>query len=144
MIVSRTQLARAASTLLLSTGLLTACGGGDGDGDFRSFAGNYNVTLQKFSDTCFTGLPYQMNLSQTVHQDGRRISVTSNDITLHGQIDENDAGFTTTYSDGNGGVASVVYQITENPGQYAVGFAIGATAGRISCMVTYGGMATRQ
>ncbi|GLS14750.1 hypothetical protein [Hydrogenophaga electricum] len=141
MTFAKTPFKRIAIGLLLSAGLLTACGGGDGDGG--RFSGNYTLTLQKFSDTCLTGLPYQLQFTPTVRQDGRKISVKLSDIDLHGEVDADDAGFTTTYSDGSGGTAALVYQVTENPNQFSAGFAIAATAGRLSCVVSYGGLAER-
>lgn len=126
----------------VSAGMLAGCGGGDDDGG--RFAGQYAVTVYKVSDTCYSTLPYALSFTQTVQQSGQSITVVSNDITLNGSVDADGAGFTTTYSNSSGGSAAVVYRANASEQEYTVGFAIGATAGSLSCVVAYGGTATRQ
>lgn len=123
--------------------LLTACGGG---GDSPSYAGTYDLSLTKASDNCGTGSPNAITLQQKVTQSGRTIRLVSEDLTLEGEIESDNSGFTVTHEETDSGVvlrAAVVYLGAPGASDYSVGLGMAAKAGSAVCMVTYGGNAKR-
>lgn len=64
-----------ASTLVLSL-VLSACGGGGGDGDSATnVSGTWRGALTKTSDTCIQGGPQAINVTHTVNQNEDAISL---------------------------------------------------------------------
>lgn len=123
--------------------LLSACGGGS---DSPSYAGTYNLSLTKVTDNCGSGALYAMSLQQKVTQSGRSIKLVSDDLTLEGEIESDNSGFTVTHEETDSGVvvrAAVVYLGEPGASEYSVGLGIAARAGNAVCMVTYGGKAQR-
>lgn len=138
----------ACSVVALSVGL-QACGGGsssdtDASAEVPSFAGTYDVTLTKTSDTCATGLAKSSKVVQTVTQSGRAITLVSNTVTLQGSVDADNAGLSTSFQTTSDGVlltTTMVYRSTATPGLYGAGFSVVAKSGNETCSISYNGQA---
>lgn len=127
---------------------LAGCGGGSSEPEAAapSFAGTYRVTLNKTND-CGTGVPQTAELTQTVTQSGRNITLVSNAVTLQGQVDADNAGFSTSTQTVNGNITTTtttIYRTSPTPGLYGVGFAIVAQGDGQRCEIAYNGQAVLQ
>ena len=142
----KTSAATAAMALVLALG---GCGGGGSDetvaeGPVPSFAGAYDVKLTKTADNCSLGLANTATAVQSVSQDGRAIALLTNQLSLRGTVDADNAGFSTSVQQTTDGVpvtTTMVYRSTETPGVYGAGFAVSATDQGVTCNVSYNGTA---
>lgn len=128
---------------------LAGCGGGSSDsaeeaGPAPSFAGSYDVTLTKTGDSCGLGLASNIALVQSVSQDGRSISLITNQVTLTGRVDADNAGFSTSLQQTQEGIpvtTTMVYRSTATPGVYGAGFSVVARDSGLTCTISYNGSA---
>lgn len=142
-----------ASSMAVLSVALQACGGGSSSDDAAdtpaevpSFAGTYNVSLTKTSDTCNSGSDKSFKVKQTVTQSGRDITLVSGAATLHGSVDADNAGLsvsTQTTSNGIVLTTTTVYRTTSTAGLYGAGLSLVARSGNAMCSVNYNGQAKR-
>lgn len=132
---------------LLAAGL-SGCGGGSSDeGPVPLYAGTYFVVLNKTVDDCNTGVRSRLETIQTVSQSGRSVTLASNDLVLHGQVDPDDLGISVSAQTVEQGVrvtTGVVYRATATPGLFDAGFSVVADAGNARCIAAYSGQAQLQ
>lgn len=142
-----------ASSMVVLSVTLQACGGGSSSDDVAdtpaavpSFAGTYNVSLTKTSDTCNSGIEKSFKVKQTVTQSGRNITLVSGKATLQGSVDADNAGLsvsTKTTSNGIEMTTSTVYRTTSTAGLYGAGLSLVARSGNAMCSITFNGQAKR-
>lgn len=129
---------------------LLACGGGSDDdsaAEVPSFAGTYDVSYTKTSDTCASGAAKTAKATQTVTQSGRNVTLVSNTLTLLGSVDADNAGLSMSAQSTTSGVVattSAVYRTTSTPGVYGAGLSVVARAGSTLCSISYNGQAKRR
>ena len=130
--------------------VLAGCGGGGDDdgeasaGPVPSFAGSYDLKMTRTLDNCNLGLVRNISLVQSVSQNGRAIVLVSNDVTLTGSVDPDNAGLSASIrqtSEGIPVVSSMVYRSTATPGVYNAGFSVVATKNGQECSASYSGTA---
>lgn len=127
---------------------LVGCGGGSSEPEAPapSFAGTYLVTLNKTRD-CGTGISQTAEIIQTVTQSGRAITLVSNAVTLQGNVDPDNAGFSTSTQSTSGNITTTtttIYRTSSTPGLYGVGFAVVAAGDGGRCEIAYSGQAVLQ
>lgn len=128
---------------------LVSCGGGGGGGgndDVPQFAGVYDVTAVKVSDTCNAIADSFTTLVHTVNQDGRRIVLDSGRTVMSGTVTADNKGFdvtTTQNSDGCTNTIATVYRPSDSA-DYGVGFAFVSRCGADECTASFGGVANKR
>ncbi len=131
---------------LLAAGL-SGCGGSSDEDPVPLYAGTYFVVLNKTVDDCNTGVRSRLEAIQTVSQSGRSVTLASNDLVLHGQVDPDDLGISVSAQTMEQGVrvtTGMVYRATATPGLFDAGFSVVGDAGSARCIVAYGGQAQLQ
>jgi hypothetical protein len=138
------RLAILGSVLTMSV-LVSACGGGGGDGASTNYGGTWNFQGTKLSDECRSSLGPTMGVNLVVTQNGSAVTVQSGSLTLTGNVNDKD-GFDAmlTRPGTNGCIQGVSVTLRDaSDGTAIAGYAIAAQCGGVTCAVGYGGTATR-
>ncbi|GAA6142573.1 hypothetical protein [Hydrogenophaga sp. 5NK40-0174] len=127
---------------------LAACGDGGDDGDSgktHSFAGKYNLSMSKTTDTC--GITQSALVGQqTVEQNGEEITVREDGLNMVGKVSAEGNGFDALGQMVESGVlidTTMRYVTTDTKGKYSTMLKLVANYKGVSCEVIYQGTATR-
>ena len=125
--------------------ILSACGGGSNTNDeINNLAGTYDYTVFKLTaNTCNTDVAQTIDRgTETVTQEGANISINSFGTIFRGTVDEDNKGFTASFTDTKNGepvVSKYAFRRIIIAKDYSVSYTI-TTGG---CAVQYSGTALR-
>lgn len=123
---------------------LCGCGGGGGGGG-TDYSGTWSFQGTKFSDACKSSLGPTMSLNWIVSQNGSDITVQSGSLTLTGAVNDKDGFDASLAREGSRGCLEGISLGTReaSDGSAIAAVAIGVQCGKVTCVVGYGGTATR-
>ena len=132
--------------LVSSVVALTGCGGGGSNGGGSAgYSGTWSYQTVKLSDVCRLGLASTFNGTMTIEQSGSFITVQAGSLQLTGTTNDKDGFNASVTRPGSNGCrqASAMELREASDGNGPIAIAIGAQCGNRTCVVGYGGAATR-
>lgn len=130
--------------LVCITAVLAACGGGGGD-ETPNFAGNYLFSEARLtSNNCNAAVPAVLagGGRNTVVQNGRAVSITSEGLVFAGSVDGDNGGFTVSMTQVSSGIpvlSTFTFRTITTDSQYQLTFTTTAEV----CSAVYVGTVTK-